>query len=419
MYSAAILLSATTTASTAALPYFHLGGMNLGPLPIQWFGVIVAVGVLIGASILRRYAEWHGVGDDQIRSLTGWVTVSGFLGAHWFDAIFYEWDRLSEDPLLFFKLWDGISSYGGFVGGAIGFTLFIWWKRLPAGLMADITGVGLLPAFSIGRIGCTVVSDHIGAAADPSKWYAFLAMEYPTKVVNNEAVLGPIKALVAKHPGHVGDTILAWNLGLIELLYLIPVNLLVLWIAFRPSRRMPAGFLGVLIGILYAPVRFFLDYLRPDMTDPRYFGFTFAQWCSIIVFGVALYAASRLIKHGKAAEPITRTAREAQDRLKIALKSSEDQAEKDKDARKTVVVAKPDLEVAKKDVVTKDEETEAEVKAATAAVEDPKVDAIAEVKAAAATSASDDEAAKQSPDEIATIKPGDRKPGAAQKPKKK
>jgi hypothetical protein len=42
----------------------------------------------------------------------------------------------------------------------------------------------------------------------------------------------------------------------------------------RASKRMPAGFLTVLLGMLYAPVRFFLEYLRPSTTDPRYLSLT-------------------------------------------------------------------------------------------------------------------------------------------------
>ena len=37
------------------------------------------------------------------------------------------------------------------------------------------------------------------------------------------------------------------------------------------------------------------------LTDPRYVGLTFAQWASIIAFGVALGFAYRLIKRGKVA----------------------------------------------------------------------------------------------------------------------
>lgn len=347
MYARAFLLFAGATAATTSLPYFHLGTLDIG-LPIQWFGMIVAAGVLIGATPLRRYAEWHGVSDEHIRGLLTWVMISGFLGAHEFDVLAYQWDRIGDGTIntpaswwpgflpvglwpsnwpLVIRIWDGISSYGGFIGGAIGFAFYVWWKRLPVRLFADITIVGLLPAFSIGRIGCTVVSDHIGAKVDLDSWYAFLAMDYPRK-------LNPGR-LAELYPG-TSEFIPAWNLGLVEFLYLVPVNIVVLWLAFRPSKRMPAGFVTVLTGVLYAPVRFFLDFLRPGDTDPPYWGLTFAQWSSILAFGVALYAGRRILQTGVPAEPVTRTSREAQERLKIILREEDEaqkQGESDKQAK--------------------------------------------------------------------------------------
>jgi len=323
MYPAAMLLSAATTAGTTGLPFFHLGSFKLPVIniPIQAFGVIVAAGVLIGAHLLRRYAEWHKVGDDKIRGLTAWITVTGFIGAHVFDVVAYQWHELEKDPLLLIKIWAGISSYGGFIGGAMGFAFYVWWKRLPARLMADIAVVGLLPAFSIGRIGCTVVSDHIGRAVDPTAWYAALAMEYPRF---GDAVLtnGGIAHLAQTYPG-TSPSILAWNLGLIEFLYLVPVNALILYLAFR-RKRPPAGFLVVLTGVLYAPVRFFLDYLRPETSDPRYFSLTFAQWSSVAFFGAAVYAATRMLKNGEPAETLAPTSREAQEMLNTELKDTDD-----------------------------------------------------------------------------------------------
>jgi phosphatidylglycerol:prolipoprotein diacylglycerol transferase len=337
-------------AHALAFPYFHLGSIGF----IQSFGVIVAAGVIIGAEILRRYAEWHGVDDDHIRKLLAWVTICGFIGAHEFDMVAYNWDKIGEGAVnippdwwpsflgkslwptnwpLPLKIWEGISSYGGFLGGAGGFAFYVWWKRLPVRLFADITITGLLPAFSIGRIGCTVVSDHIGSAVDPNAWYAFLAENYP-RDLNMEVV----QKLVATHPGTGPMT--AWNLGLIEFLYLVPVNLFILWLAFRPptqtdwdegrktARRLPAGFVTVLAGLFYAPVRFFLDFLRPDETDPRYLSLTFAQWASILAFAVAGYAALRIWKTGKAAEPIRRTQGEVHQALRTILKEEEGKSPK-------------------------------------------------------------------------------------------
>lgn len=350
----ALALSMSAGTMAIGLPYVHLGALDLG-IPIQWFGVIVAVGVLIGATPLRRYAEWHGVSDDHIRGLLTWVMIAGFLGAHEFDVIAYQWDRIGDATMvaprwswfpavlwpsnwpLVLRFWDGISSYGGFIGGGIGFALFVWWKRLPVRLFADITIVGLLPAFTIGRIGCTMVSDHIGSKVDLDKWYAWLAMDYP-----RAANLG---RLAETYPG-TSEFIRAWNLGLVEFLYLVPVNVLVLWLAFRPSKRTPAGFLTVLTGVLYAPVRFFLDFLRPEDTDPRYVGLTFAQWSSILAFGLALYAANRILKTGKPAEPVTRTSREMQERLRIVLREDAE-AQKQEAAGREAEAERKKAEIAK------------------------------------------------------------------------
>ena len=77
----------------------------------------------------------------------------------------------------------------------------------------------------------------------------------------------------------------------------------------------------VLTGLLYAPVRFGLDFLRPEETDPRYLGLTFAQWASFVVFGAAAYVAVRIHTSGQPAETLTPTSGEAQRKLKaIQLK---------------------------------------------------------------------------------------------------
>src|SRR2546430_8606859 len=90
-------------ATSASLPFFHLGSIDTGIVPIQSFGILVALGVLIGAALLRRYAEWHGISDEHIRGILAWITVTGFLGAHWFDVLFYQWDKINQH----FHWWHG------------------------------------------------------------------------------------------------------------------------------------------------------------------------------------------------------------------------------------------------------------------------------------------------------------------------
>lgn len=272
------MFSAHSLAS-AAIPYVAIPHLNL-PMgaKIEPFGVVVAIGVVIGIRVLDKYAAWHRASEDHTRGFSWWLLVSGFLGAHLFDVLAYQWDKMIEDPILLLKLWSGISSYGGFIGGSMGYVLYIWWKRLPFPLWADIGMVGMLPAFTIGRIACTIVHDHPGSPTTSP-----LGFDYPLSFTDN---LGFATAMRLH------------NLALYELLYLLPINALVLWLAFRKSKRMPAGFLAALVGVLYAPVRFFLDYLRLSSTDPRYASLTFAQWSSIVAAGVALYVAVKVFRGG-------------------------------------------------------------------------------------------------------------------------
>ena len=306
------------TATTLGVPYFHRGELIDG-IPVAAFGVLVAIGVVLGARVLRRYAAWHGIEERHIHGLTLWVTVTGFLGAHLLNIVAYEWDQMSrpmaiwppsEWPVLFRFV--GISSFGGFLGGAAGWAYYVRRHQLPVRLMADVAIVGLLPAFTIGRIGCAVTNDHIGAHVDPTRWYAVLATDYPIN-----APLSVVEELVQRHRP-TGATIAAWNLGLIEFLYLLPVNGLVLWLAFRTARRMPAGLVAAIAAILYAPVRFVMDYLRPESTDPRYLGFTFAQWSAVLAFAAGIYVAMRVIGAGKPAGTVAPSSSAARATLRAA-----------------------------------------------------------------------------------------------------
>jgi phosphatidylglycerol---prolipoprotein diacylglyceryl transferase len=283
-----LAVAAVAGFSAGGLPYFDVPNFEIPGIhiTIQVFGMLVATGVIVGAEMCRRYSLRFGVDDDDLRKLTGWVVVVGFIGAHLFDVLAYQREEVSRDPILILQLWKGISSYGGFIGAATGFSIFVWMKRLRTGLMADIILVGTVPGFAIGRIGCSIVHDHIGRTTD-----FFLGFDYPWRAIVDRHLDAEFTKAAVVH---------AHNLGFYELLYLIPVNVIVLSLAFG-KKRLPAGFLAVLAGLLYAPVRFFFEYLRLSSSDPRYLGLTFAQWASLIAFGIAAYAMVRLIKTGKPA----------------------------------------------------------------------------------------------------------------------
>ena len=88
-------------------------------------------------------------------------------------------------------------------------------------------------ARSIGRIGCTLVHDHIGRATD-----SMFGVDYPRAELAARQVLDEIVA----GGGHGVETIRCHNMAMYELAYLIPVNILILTMAFSKKRRAADAF---------------------------------------------------------------------------------------------------------------------------------------------------------------------------------
>lgn len=262
----------------ADIPFLRPGSIDIGPLELQPFGILVALGVVLGAHLMRRWGETHDLDDDHIRSLVGWLVVCGFIGAHLFDVLAYQNDKLADDPILLLKIWAGISSYGGFIGGAFGFFYYVIRHKLPMGRYADVAIWGLTVAFTFGRLGCTLVHDHIGAYTEDF----FLATNYTQEIITKYG-FGNLE------PG------LHHNLGFYEFLYMLLLCGFMYGLSRWKSR--PHGLLAAAVGTAYAPVRFFLDFLRVNRdADPRYFGLTFAQWMSLVLFAAGVYVIIRILQ---------------------------------------------------------------------------------------------------------------------------
>jgi phosphatidylglycerol:prolipoprotein diacylglycerol transferase len=256
--------------SVAGFPYIDLP-TNIGP--INLFGVLLAIGVLFGSWLARVYCERNGLEDETLRWFGIRLIVWGFIGSFVLNTVFYEWDAFAHDP------WDvtkklGISSFGAIVAGAIAFMVYTGLKKMDRRRWADMAAWGAAGGWLFGRLGCALVHDHVGARSDFP-----LAVDFPGRVGNT----------LGKFPfdRHATETIRAHDLGLYEF-FLWCVLLLALVLLERWKGRRP-GFLMGFLAVFYSIPRFLFEFLRPDLTDPRYGGLTFAQWGSIAAFVVGLY----------------------------------------------------------------------------------------------------------------------------------
>lgn len=244
-----------------------LGG-DFPPAPFSFkpFGTLVALGVYVGAWLALRQARKVGLDQKRTMSFLMWVAGIGFLGAHVFDTLFYFPERVAADPLSVLRIWEGLSSFGGFLGAVIGLFVWKWRYRVPALPHADMCASAFPVAWVFGRTGCAVAHDHPGLPSE-----LWLAVQYPD-----------------------GGR---FDLGLYEMVLTIPIAIAFLLLRRKPR---PWGFYLGLFAVAYAPSRFALDFLRIRegvVADARYFALTPAQWAcfALLAAGIALlwYALER------------------------------------------------------------------------------------------------------------------------------
>lgn len=289
------------------VPYYQVPVIHVGPLPIHGFGLLVALGFILGGNAAMRRAERVGLDPEAINKLLGWLVLGTFIGGHVGYGLMYEPKAYFAEPIKFLQFWQGLSSFGGFVV-CVPLSFYFFKKhRLSIWPYMDSLAIGLALGWFFGRMGCTVAHDHPGT---PSNfWLAKYCrpvegatLELPSFMVDSHAVdlrwgpcrsFGDAVANVSQQvPADFGGVVSAHDMGFYEALWSIAVFGLFLLLDRVPRRP---GFYVTLLGVLYAPVRFGMDFLRPESTDVRYLSLTPAQWWSIVFMGFALWGlATRL-----------------------------------------------------------------------------------------------------------------------------
>ncbi len=260
------------------IPYFTIPPLELfGPLAIQPWGVFVALGFILGTMVCRKYAAPRGMDPDTYADITVWIALGGLVFGHLGHALFYQPAHYFSHPLEFLKIWDGLSSFGGYIGCTFVAIWFFRSRKLDVLKFGDILMLGLAFGIFVGRLGCFVVHDHIGLEVRDAPeiiqtLFGWMAIEFPA---------GTAEA---------GRASLRFDGGFME-----SVNGLLTFtiLAFLARKPHPPGFLLGVAPIVYGLNRFFNDFVRHSelaSADNHWGPFTPAQWfsCALVVIGVTL-----------------------------------------------------------------------------------------------------------------------------------
>lgn len=231
--------------------------VTVGPLQVSPFGPLVALGILFGRHLVARWCPYFGLEWATLREGMVWCLLVGFGMAHLL-AIGEVSPASLLDPAHLFALRTGLSSFGGFVGGAITAGLFCQRRGLAMRPVLDCLLYGFIGGWLFGRLGCFSVHDHPGV---------------PTTLPTGVRIEG-----VLRH-----------DLGLYELLFTVGLFTF-LTLAMQRRRRFD-GFVVAVTATTYALARCGLDFLR--IGDATYSGLTLAQWACLPLFVLGVHTCWR------------------------------------------------------------------------------------------------------------------------------
>jgi len=243
------------------IPYFEQPSIHiLGPISIHAFGVLLALALVLGIRGFMQRVRARGLDVQRAERLATALVFGGLVGAHLVDRVFYEFRDTLAQPWTLLMPWRGMSSYGGFFGGMAG----AWWvlRSRPAEEVwryVDAAAAVVPVGWCVGRLGCFLAFDHVGIPT--TSW---IGQRY-------------------------ADGLVRHNLGLEEAIFwafMIPV------VHVLEQRPLTPGMTAGVIALLYAPVRFGLDFLR--VGDAGLGGLIVSQYASIIMFmaGVGVVASA-------------------------------------------------------------------------------------------------------------------------------
>ena len=140
--------------------------LTLGSFQIHFYGVVIAVGLLLAVLYACRRAASFGLKEDDILDGVLWVTPFAILCARAYYVIF-SWKNYAANPISALYIWEGgLAIYGGVIGAVVGVIVFCRIKKIKIAALLDLVALGFLIGQCIGRWGNFFNREAFGAATD-------------------------------------------------------------------------------------------------------------------------------------------------------------------------------------------------------------------------------------------------------------
>lgn len=215
---------------------FELFGWTVGPLAPRWYGLLFALGFLIGFFIVRRMFRRERKPESDLDILLLYLVAGTIIGARLGHVLFYHPGYYVSRPLEIIQIWEGgLASHGGLIGVLVALGLYAQSRpNQPYLWVLDRIAVPTALVGSLIRLGNLFNSEILGEATDLPWAFVFERVD-----------------AVPRHPAQLYES----------LAYLLIFG--ILWRVYRrygPS--IPRGLLSGLFLVLVFTARFMIEFVK-------------------------------------------------------------------------------------------------------------------------------------------------------------
>ena len=120
--------------TTISFPFLGLElnpgrSFSLGPLEIHYYGLVIALGLLLAVVYAGKRCHYAGLSQDELLDGVLWITPLAIVCARIYYCAF-TWDSYRDDPISVLYIWNGgIAIYGSVIGAVLGVLLFCKLKK--------------------------------------------------------------------------------------------------------------------------------------------------------------------------------------------------------------------------------------------------------------------------------------------------
>lgn len=128
-------------------------GVSFGSFELRFYGLIIAVGLLLACVYGLKRRKQFGLSEDQVLDGAMIIVPFAIICARIYYCIF-AWHEFKANPIEVLYIWNGgIAIYGGVIGALLGIIIYCKIRKMSIGAAFDITSLGFLIGQSIGRWG--------------------------------------------------------------------------------------------------------------------------------------------------------------------------------------------------------------------------------------------------------------------------